>query len=160
MWLRSCLRLAAVIGFLSSALAAQAQSSAPIGVDPGTSIRFQILGDSSFRSGILSRFTQDSLIVERCPTCYGRLAYGRGELTRLDVSKRLAGGSRALTGFAIGASAGLALGYLFAVSCKGGDKCDGGIVLIPFGAIFGGLVGGAAGYLSAYKWEPVSALSR
>lgn len=156
---RRFVALAAAVGFLSFALAAQGQSSAPIGVDPGASIRFQILGDSLFRSGILSRLTRDSLIVERCPTCYGRLDYGRGELTRLDVSRRLAGGSRALTGFAIGASAGLGIGWLSGINCKGGDKCDGTIVAIPFLGILGGLIGGAAGYLSAYKWEPVS-LSR
>ena len=136
---------------------AGAQSSTrPVAIESGASIRFQIFGDSLFRSGILSRFTQDSLIVERCPTCYGRLAYGRSELTRLDVSKRLPGGSRALGGFAIGASAGLGLGFLSAVNCKGGDKCDGVVVVVPFLAILGGAIGAAAGYLSAYKWEHVS----
>lgn len=136
---------------------AGAQSSTqPVGIESGASIRFQIFGDSLFRSGFLSRFTQDSLIVERCPTCYGRLAYGRTELTRLDVSRRLPGGSRALSGFAIGGAAGLGLGYISTVNCKGGDKCDGAIVAIPFLGILGGLIGAAAGYLSAYKWEPVS----
>jgi hypothetical protein len=143
--------------FLLCGLSARAQSSAqPVGIERGATVRFQIPGDSSFRSGVLTRLTQDSLIVERCPTCYGRLDYGRAELTRLDVSKRTDGGSRAVTGVAIGAGAGRALGYLLAVSCKGGDRCDAGIVEIPFLGIFGGLVGGAAGYLSAYKWEPVS----
>jgi hypothetical protein len=56
----------------------------------------------------------------------------------------------------MGASAGLALGYLSAVSCKGGDRCDAGIVAIPLLGIFGGIIGGGAGYLSGYKWEPVS----
>lgn len=156
--MKASVRFCLGAAFLLCGLSARAQPSVrPIGIEPGASIRFQIFGDSLFRSGILSRFTQDSLIVERCPTCYGRLDYGRAELTRLDVSKRLGnGGSRALTGFAIGASAGLALGYLGAISCKGGDRCDGGIILIPFGGILGGLIGVAAGYLTAYKWEPVS----
>jgi hypothetical protein len=156
--MKSSVRFCLWAPFVLCGSSAGAQSNArPIGIEPGASIRFQIFGDSLFRSGVLSRFTQDSLIVERCPTCYGRLDYGRAELTRLDVSKRTGGGgSRALGGFAIGATAGLALGYLGAISCKGGDKCDAGIVVIPFAGILGGLIGAGAGYLTAYKWESVS----
>lgn len=150
------IRVAIVTVLFPLSLGAQGQSPERIGVEPGASIRFQIVGDSLFRTGFLSRLTRDSLIVERCPTCYGRLVYAREEVTRLDVSKRTNGGSRALTGFALGASAGLALGYLSAVNCKGGDRCDASIVAIPFGGILGGLIGGLAGYLSGFKWEPVS----
>ena len=150
---KSSLRLGLCAAFLFGGFSARAQSA---GITRGAQIRFQVSGDSLFRSGFLSRFTQDSLIVERCPTCYGRLTYSRAELTRLDVSKRRPGGLRALTGFAIGATTGLALGFLSAVNCKGGDKCDGAILLLPFGGLLGGLIGASAGYLSSYKWEPVS----
>ncbi len=145
-----------VTALFTFALASQGQAAGRIGVEPGASIRFQIFGDSSFRTGFLSRFTPDSMVVERCPTCYGRLRYGRGELARLDVSKRTDPGSRALTGFAIGGAAGLALGYLSGVNCKGGDKCDLALLAIPFGGILGGLIGGMAGYLSGFKWQPVT----
>jgi hypothetical protein len=145
-----------LIALFASALPARGQAARPVGIEPGATIRFQIGGDNSFRSGVLSRLTGDSLVVERCPTCQGRLLYARSELTRLDVSKRTPAGFRMLGGYAIGAITGLALGVAAAVTCTGGgDKCDGGPVLVAFGGVFGGLVGVLVGYLTAYKWEPV-----
>ena len=145
-----------VIASLAAALPARAQVARPIGIEQGARIRFEIGGDQSFRSGVLARFTSDSLIVERCPTCQGRLEYGRSELTRLDVSRRIPATSRVLNGFAIGGITGFALGYLLAATCRGGgDRCDAGIVVFAFGGLFGSLVGASAGYLTAYKWEAV-----
>ena len=135
---------------------ARGQATNPVGIQPGSTVRFQIGGDIAYRSGVLSRFTADSLIVERCPTCQGRLLYGRGELTRLDVSERIPSGSRVLSGFAIGGIVGFALGYLLASTCKGiGDQCDAGIVVFAGGGLLGSLIGATAGYLSSYKWKPV-----
>jgi len=137
-------------------MSAGGQAITRVGIEPGATIRFQIGWDPSFRGGVLTRFTPDSLIVERCPTCQGRLQYTRAELTRLEVSRRIPAGSRVLSGFAIGGIIGFALGYLAAATCKGpGDTCDAGLVTFAFGGLLGSLVGATAGYLTSYKWEPV-----
>lgn len=150
------LKATSVLCVLSiAAVPARGQVTNTIGIQPGSTVRFQIGGDASYRSGVLSRFTADSLIVERCPTCQGRLLYARSELTRLDVSERMPSGSRVLTGFGVGGLTGLALGALGAAACGGGYKCEDEILLVPFGGLFGGLVGALIGYLTAYKWVPV-----
>lgn len=138
-------------------ISAQAQGPRlnPLAIESGATIRFRIRGDYSYRSGVLARLTADSVIVERCPTCQGRLFYDQSELTRLDVSRRIPAGPRILSGFAIGAIAGFALGYVSAATCTGGDQCDFGVVAVAFGGLFGGLVGATVGYLTSYKWESV-----
>lgn len=127
-----------------------------LGITPGATVRFQIVADDSFRSGIMSRLTPDSLALATCQRCMGRLLYSRGEITRIDVLQRTATGNRIVNGILIGGAAGLGLGWLSTTGCSGGDKCDFAILAIPFGAIAGAIIGGAAGYLTSYKWEPVS----
>ncbi|MFL5508645.1 MAG: hypothetical protein ACJ79J_03540, partial [Gemmatimonadaceae bacterium] len=84
-----------------------------------------------------------------------RLLYSRAEVSRLAVLRVESRGDRMLAGFAIGALLGGGLGYLAAANCGGSDQCDLAGLAIPFGGIFGGLIGTVAGLFSAYKWTPV-----
>lgn len=123
-------------------------------VKPGATIRFQIDSTASTHSGELARLTSDSLFLAKCVTC-NRLLYSRTEVSRLALLRVESRGDRMIAGFAIGALVGGGLGYLSAATCKGGDKCDLAGLAIPFGGIFGGLIGTAAGLFSAYKWTPI-----
>jgi hypothetical protein len=123
-------------------------------VRAGATIRFQIDSTASTHSAEVARLTSDSLFLTDCATC-NRLLYSRTEISRLAVLRVESRGDRMIAGLAIGTLVGGGLGYLAAATCKGGDRCDGAVLAIPFGAIFGGLVGTAAGLFSAYKWTPV-----
>lgn len=141
------------ISFGSSETAA-AQSSI---VQQGATVRFRLGTEDAFRSGQLATLTADSLILTRCPTCNGRLLYGRSEINSLEVMRNTDSGSRIVHGVLLGAAVGGGLGYLSATTCHGTEKCDLAGLAVPFGAVLGGLIGAAAGYLGSYKWEPVPA---
>lgn len=71
-----------------------------------------------------------------------------------------AAGDRIISGVLLGGAAGGGLGWLSASTCHGGDSCDLAVLAIPFGAIAGAVIGGFVGYITSYKWEPVSAASQ
>ena len=152
-----CRRAALVGAVLCAAAPAHGQVSRDsVPIEPGSLVRFQVGTRATLLSGFVTELTSDSLGVERCPACWGRLRYARADLTRLDVRRQQPASSRVLGGFALGGIAGFGLGFLSATTCKGGDRCDGAVVAIPFLAIFGGLFGATVGYLTSYKWQPVS----
>ena len=140
-----------VLAFAAASSTAAAQDAR---LRPGTTIRFATATSDTVHVAELDHATSDSLYLGRCGTCT-RLSYSRMEVNRLAVFHPAHRGSRFLTGFGFGGLAGLGLGLLAATSCHGGDRCDGGIVLIPFGGLLGGLVGGLAGYLTAYSWDAI-----
>jgi hypothetical protein len=123
-------------------------------VKEGATIRFQTDSGHYTHTGQLAVLTIDSLFLQRCATCF-RLTYSRTEVSHLAVLRPEARGDRFLAGLLIGALAGGGLGYIAASTCGGGEKCDLAGLAIPFGAIVGGLFGGVAGVLSAYRWQPV-----
>jgi hypothetical protein len=125
------------------------------GVKRGDRIRFSIGAPDSLHVAVLDRLTSDSLFLKSCPTC-DRLLYSRAEAGRLAVFRKSGGGMRAISGFGIGGLVGLVVAGLAAANCHGGDRCDGGIVAIPFIGLAGGLVGAIGGYLSGYKWQPIT----
>jgi len=125
-------------------------------VKPGATVRFRLAADDPYRQGLLSQLTADSLIVERCPLCYGRLRYGRVEVSRLDVSRRVSSGTRVLTGVLLGGGVGLLAGAASAGSCHGGPECDLSGLAVPALGLLGAVFGGLGAYLSSYIWEPVT----
>jgi hypothetical protein len=124
-------------------------------VKAGATVRFRLAAGDPYRQGQLAQLTADSLIVERCPLCNGRLRYGRVELERLDVSRRVDGGSRVAKGVLIGGGAGLLAGVASEATCHGGPRCEFAALAIPFLTFVGAAVGGIAAYLSSYVWESV-----
>lgn len=133
-------------------LGAQATSSAA----PGSKVRFWIVAGGSVHTAQLERLTPDSLILQSCATCT-TLRYARTDVNHIEVFHQLPSGMRTLTGYGYGSLIGLVAGVIAASTChKVGDGCDGGIVLVPVGAILGGLIGGLAGYLGSYTWDPVT----
>ena len=124
-------------------------------VKEGATIKFQTDSGQLTHTAQLALLTRDSLFLQRCSTC-SRLVYSRVEVSHLAVFHAEGRGDRFLTGWLIGTLAGGGLAYVEASTCTGGDKCDGGIVLVPAMAILGGLIGGIAGVLSGYKWHPIT----
>jgi hypothetical protein len=135
------------VASLSSAQAAH--------VTRGDRVRFSIGPPDSLHEAVLERVTPDSLVLESCGTC-ARLLYGRSEIGRLAVFRKSGAGMRAVTGFGLGGLVGLGIAGVAVAGCHGGDKCDGTVVAIPFLGLLGGLIGAVGGYLSGYKWVPVS----
>ena len=123
----------------------------------GATVRFRLGGDDFYRQGQVSQLTADSLIVERCPNCDDRFRYSRAELSRFDVSKRIGGAGRVMTGVLLGGAIGLAGGFVSAETCGGGSRCELAALDVPLFTILGLLVGGVVAYLTSYTWEPVAA---
>lgn len=144
-----CVTSAILLCVAVSAGAAQETS-----IKPGASVRFKTDSSDTRQFGYLARLTGDSLILQSCDIC-SRLQYSRSEINHLDVLRVEGRGDRFFTGLFIGALVGGGLGYLSAHTCGGGDQCDLAALAIPFGVISGGLIGGVAGFLTAYKWHPV-----
>jgi hypothetical protein len=145
--------IAIAVGLLSVAFSGSAAQETV--VKAGATIRFQIDSTASTHSAELARLTSDSLFLSYCATC-NRLLYSRAEVSRLAVLRVESRGDRMIAGLAIGTLVGGGLGYLLASNCNNGDTCDLAALDVPIGAIFGGLVGTAAGLFSAYKWTPVT----
>ena len=121
----------------------------------GSQVRFWVVAGGSIHTAQLERLTPDSLILQSCVTCT-TLRYARADVSSIEVLHRLPSGMRTVDGFGWGGLIGLVAGVIGASTCnKLGDGCDGAILLVPAGAILGGLIGGLAAYLSSYKWEPV-----
>ena len=121
----------------------------------GSQVRFWVVAGGSIHTAQLEQLTPDSLILQSCATCT-TLRYARADVSSIEVLHRLPSGMRTVSGFGWGGLIGLVAGVIGASTCnKLGDGCDGAILLIPAGAILGGLIGGLAAYLSSYKWEPV-----
>ena len=121
----------------------------------GSQVRFWVVAGGSIHTAQLEQLTPDSLILQSCASCT-TLRYARADVSNIEVLKRLPSGMRTVEGFGWGGLIGLVAGVIGASTCnKLGDGCDGAILLIPAGAILGGLIGGLAAYLSSYKWEPV-----
>jgi len=153
MRLTPLLRFATAILWVGGAAPCVAQTSV---VKPGATVRFRLASDDPYRQAQLLQITSDSLIVERCPLCYGRLRYGRVEVLRLEVSRRVASGSRVVTGVLVGGGVGLLAGVGSAASCHGGPKCDLAALAVPALGLLGAAFGGIGAYLSSYIWEPVT----
>lgn len=120
----------------------------------GTRIRFTVGASDALHVADVTRINGDSVFVDRCLTCT-QLSYSRAELSHLAIFQAIPSGMRILSGIGIGGLVGLGVGLAGASSCTGGDRCDGWIVLVPFGAIAGGFVGGLVGYLTSYRWVPI-----
>jgi len=121
----------------------------------GSQVRFWLVAGGTIHTAQLEQLTPDSLILQSCATCT-TLRYARADVNNIEMFRRLPSGMRTVSGFGWGGLIGLVAGVIGASTCnKLGDGCDGAILLIPAGAILGGLIGGIAGYLSSYKWEPV-----
>ena len=121
----------------------------------GSQVRFWVVAGGSIHTAQLEQLTPDSLILQSCATCT-TLRYARADVSSIEVLHRLPSGMRTVSGFGWGGLIGLVAGVIGASTCnKLGDGCDGAILLVPAGAILGGLIGSLAAYLSSYKWEPV-----
>ena len=121
----------------------------------GSQVRFWVVAGGSIHTAQLEQLTPDSLILQSCATCT-TLRYARADVNNIEVFRRLPSGMRTVSGFGWGGLIGLVAGVIGASTCnKLGDGCDGAILLIPAGAILGGVIGSLAAYLSSYKWEPV-----
>ena len=153
-WFASCTLLACLIVPARSPASAQKTI-----VKQGATVRLRPVGDERFHSAQIHRITRDSVVLERCLDC-NRLSYRRNEVAKLDVFQPYAQSSRTFKGICLGTTIGGGLGYLAATSCSGGDRCDLAALAVPFGAITGALIGGVAGFVSAYRWQPVIASAR
>jgi len=123
---------------------------------PGDKVRFHTDARQAFYFGELGRLTSDSLIMERCESCVS-LSYGRSYVHDLAVFRISNRGDRFLTGLFIGGLVGGGLGAISANSCKGtADVCELSGLAIPFGAIAGALVGSAIGFMTGYRWVPIT----
>lgn len=121
----------------------------------GAVVRFGVPPRDSLYVGTLARVTPDSLVLLRCSAC-NRLGYARAEVNHLAVASPYNRGDRTLAGLGLGALIGGSLGYLSAASCHGGDQCDLAALAVPFGGIAGAILGAAVGFMTAYRWMPVS----
>jgi len=143
-----------IISFFGASSGAAAQETGP---REGALIRFRVPPQQAWHVADLARLTADSLVVERCPSC-DRLQFSRPDVEHIEVSVPVNRGGRLMAGLGIGTLIGGGLGYISARTCKGtADACDLAVLAVPFGAIAGGVIGAAAGFLSGYKWEPVTA---
>jgi hypothetical protein len=148
---RIAVRSILVMLFAPLTLGAQSTSSPPA----GSKVRFWIVAGGSVHTAQLERLTPDSLILQSCATCT-TLRYARTEVNHIEVFRALPSGMRTLSGYGYGSLIGLVAGVIAASTCrKLGDGCDGAILLVPAGAILGGLIGAIAGYLGSYTWDPV-----
>jgi len=121
----------------------------------GSQVRFWLVAGGTIHTAQLEQLTPDSLLLQSCATCT-TLRYARADVSSIEVLHRLPSGMRTVSGFGWGGLIGLVAGVIGASTCnKLGDGCDGAILLVPAGAILGGLIGSLAAYLSSYKWEPV-----
>jgi len=121
----------------------------------GSQVRFWLVAGGTIHTAQLEQLTPDSLLLQSCATCT-TLRYARADVSSIEVFHQLPSGMRTVQGFGWGGLIGLVAGVIGASTCnKLGDGCDGAILLVPAGAILGGLIGSLAAYLSSYKWEPV-----
>jgi hypothetical protein len=142
-----------VISFCVAFSGAAAQENGP---RQGSLIRFRVPPQDSLHVADLARITADSLVLERCETC-SRLLFSRAEVNHLEVFVTTNRGDRLIAGFGIGGLIGGGLGYLSARTCKGNaDACELSFLAVPFGAIAGAILGAGVGFITAYKWEPVT----
>jgi hypothetical protein len=146
------LRLAVLLAFAAGNGVAQAggQSTFP---DPGAKIRFSTAPSSALYEGRLARVTEDSIVLERCPTC-DRLRFGRAEIRDLEVWRSNASWGRALHGFGIGGAIGFAIAGLRRATCHGtADQCEDWVPLLGILGLAGGITGGIVGFLTGGSWE-------
>jgi len=123
----------------------------------GSLIRFRVPPQDSLHIADLDRLTADSLVLERCETC-SRLRFSRAEVAHLEVFGPVNRGDRFLAGLGLGALIGGGLGYLNVATCKGyADACELAVLAVPFGAIAGGILGAGFGFMTGYRWKPVTA---
>lgn len=126
-------------------------------VKPGSTIRFRLGADDPYHVARLSRLTADSLILEHCETCFGSLRFGREQVLRLDVSRRVTSSARIGWGALIGGVAGAGVGAVASATCHGGPKCVMAGEEGPFLFLLGAALGGIAAYITSYIWDPVPA---
>jgi hypothetical protein len=144
--------IATLVGLLGFAEAGVAQEAR---LAPGARIRFRIGTSDTLHVAELSRGSADSLILQSCQTC-SRLSYVRTEVNQLAVFRPLNRGDRIIVGLGIGAAIGAGIGYLSSRNCRTYERCDLAFLAVPVDAILGGIFGGMAGFISAYRWDPIT----